>query len=79
MRFLLEATRKKTDNQKYLKKTLLAIENEIELSKSDLDTVFNKHLNLMEAIQSEIGQNEKTLGDLIGSLGGVQVATIKKH
>jgi len=69
--------KEKTDNQKYLKKTLLAIENEIELSKSDLDTVFNKHLNLMEAIQSEIGQNEKTLGDLIGSLGGVQVATIK--
>jgi hypothetical protein len=69
--------KEKSENEHYLEQTLLAIENEIKLSKNDLDTVLNKHLNLLEAIQREIGKSEQTLGDLILNSGGLQVASIK--
>jgi hypothetical protein len=64
-------------NEKYLEKTLLAIENEIELSQIEIDTVLNRHLKLYELLENEIGDIDQTLGDLVSSSGGFQVASIK--
>lgn len=66
-----------SDNENYIKKTLLAIEEEIILSQEEVDTVLKRHLNLLEAIEEETENDEQSLGDLIGNLGGFQVATIK--
>jgi hypothetical protein len=65
------------DNEKYLEKTLLAIENEIILSKAEVDTVLNKHLILFEILDEEMGNNDQTLSELISSSGGFQIASIK--
>ena len=65
------------DNEKYIEKTLLAIENEIKLSQIEIDTVLNRHIKLYEILENEIGENEQRLGELISSSGGFQVASIK--
>jgi hypothetical protein len=67
------------DNEKYIEKTLLAIENDIKLSQSELDTVFNRHLELFEIIRpmvegSEPIDPELTLYKLLADFGGFQVA-----
>jgi hypothetical protein len=69
--------KEKEDNEKYIKKTLLAIENEIQLSQTDLDSVLTRHLELYEILGDKIGENEETLGELISSSGGFQVAAIQ--
>ena len=69
-----------TDNEKYIEKTLLAIENEINLSQVELDTVLNKHLKLIEILENKIEDNEgneETLAELLMNSGGLQVASIK--
>lgn len=65
------------DNEKYIEKTLLAIENEINLSQVELDTVLNKHLKLLEILENKMDDNEEILGELIMNSGGLQVASIK--
>lgn len=65
------------DNKKYIEKTLLAIENEIEVSRTEIDTVLNRHLKLYEILESGIGNDGQTLVELISSSGGFQVASIK--
>lgn len=65
------------DNEEYVKKTLLAIENEIKLSQTEVDTVLNKHLKLFELLENENDDNHQTLGELVSSSGGFQVASIK--
>lgn len=55
----------------------MAIENEINLSQVDLDTVLNKHLKLLEIFENKIEDNDETLGELIMNSGGLQSATIK--
>jgi hypothetical protein len=67
----------KVDNEKYIEKTLLAIENEIKLSQAEVDTVLNRHLKLYEILQNESAENKQTLGELVSSSGGFQVASIK--
>jgi hypothetical protein len=69
--------KEKEDNEKYIEKTLLAIENEIRLSQIEIDTVLNRHLKLYEALESEIDKNDLTLGELVSSSGGFQIASIK--
>ena len=69
--------KERVDNKKYIAKTLLAIENEIKSSQSALDTVLEKHIKLYETLENEIGENEESLGELVGNLGGFQVASIK--
>src|SRR6056297_62864 len=64
-------------NEKYIEKTLLAIENEIKLSQVELDTVLNKHLKLVQILENKIEDNEETLGELMMNSGGFQVASIK--
>lgn len=70
------------DNEKYIEKTLLAIENDIKLSQSDLDTVYNRHLKLFEILREKLEGSEPldpelTLVELIASSGGFQVTTSK--
>ena len=70
------------DNEKYIEKTLLAIENDIKLSQSDLDTVYNRHLELFEILREKLEDSEAldpelTLVELISSSGGFQVTTSK--
>lgn len=65
------------DNEQYVEKTLLAIENEIEISQIELDTVLKRHIRLYEILENEIGNDEQGLGELVSSSGGFQVASIK--
>lgn len=65
------------DNAQYLEKTLIAIENEIEISQIELDTVLKRHIRLYEILESEIGENDRSLGELVSGSGGFQVASIK--
>lgn len=69
--------KERIDNEAYLKKTLLAIENEIDASKSEVDTVLNKHVKLFAILEEQIDKNEQTLGELVANAGGFQVASIK--
>ncbi len=66
-----------TENEAYVEATLLAIENEIKTSRSDVDTVLNKHLALFEKLQTEAFNEEQTLAEFIASSGGFQVASVK--
>lgn len=70
--------KEKVENEKYIEKTLLAVENEIELSQIEVDRVLNRHIKLYENLENEIGNNELTLGELVAGSGGFQVASIKK-
>jgi hypothetical protein len=69
--------KERKDNEKYIEKTLLAIENEIRLSNSEVDTVLNKHLKLFEILEEQIDKGEQTLGELVANSGGFQVASIQ--
>ena len=69
--------KERKDNEKYIEKTLLAIENEIRLSNSEVDTVLEKHLKLFEILEEQIDKEEQTLGELVLSAGGFQVASIQ--
>lgn len=66
-----------TENEAYVEATLLAIENEIKISQSDVDTVLNKHLALFEKLEEGAFNEEQTLGEFIASSGGFQVASVK--
>jgi len=74
--------KERVDNEKYIEKTLLAIENDIKFSQSDLDTVFNRHLELFEKLRplvegSEPIDPELTIYRLLTDFGGFQVAVTK--
>ena len=69
--------KEKIDNENFIEKTLLAIENEIALSQTDLDTVLNKHQGIFEFVKDHREGNEQALGEMIGTLGGIQSASIK--
>ena len=57
--------RENVDNEKYIEKTLLAIDNEIKLSQIEIDTVLNRHLKLYEIFENKIDDDETTLGELM--------------
>ena len=65
------------DNQSYIEKTLLAIENEIKVSQTEVDTVLERHVKLFEALEEQIDNKDQSLGELVGSAGGFQVAAVK--
>lgn len=69
--------KEKKDNEKYVEKTLVAIKNEIKSSQAEVDTVLNRHLRLLEILENEMDNSEQSLGDLVSSSGGFQVASIK--
>ena len=51
------------DNKKYIAKTLLAIEQEIKLSKSEVDTTMYRHVAIIDSL-------ENSFENYTGSLGG---------
>lgn len=69
--------KEQADNEAYVGKTLLAIENEVKYSQSELDTVLNRHLDLYETLETEIENEEQTLGELLSASGGFQIASLK--
>lgn len=69
--------KERKDNEKYIEKTLLAIENEIRLSNNEVDTVLEKHIKLFEILEEQIDKGEQTLGELVANSGGFQVASIQ--
>ena len=69
--------KEKVDNEKYIEKTLSAIENEIKMSQTDLDTTLNRHLRLLEYLENNIEDNEQTIAEMVANRGGFQVPNIK--
>lgn len=69
--------KEKLQNEAYLKKTLLAIENEILSSQSEIDTVLQRHISLYQKLESDFDENELTIGEFVSGAGGFQVASIK--
>ena len=71
--------KEKADNEKYVIKTLRTIEDEIRISQSELDTIYHRHLQLLELLKNHVedGDFEQTIGELVGNSGGFQVASIK--
>lgn len=69
--------KEKQDNEAYLEKTLLAIENEINSNKTDLDSVLNRHIEIYDFFERDSMDKKQSLGEILYSLGGFQVATVK--
>ena len=69
--------KEKLDNEKYLRKTLEAIQNEIVTSQSDIDTVLSRHIGLLEKLEADFIENQMTLGEFVSNSGGFQVAFVK--
>lgn len=66
------------DNANYVEKTLAVIEEEVNLSQKELDTVLKKHYKMAKILNKDlIEEGEESLGEMITKLGGFQVATIK--
>jgi len=65
------------DNKAYIEKMLLAMENEIKQSQSSVDSVLQRHYNLIDSLENNISDNEQPLGEMIGNFGGVQFPLIK--
>ncbi|MEM9918547.1 MAG: DUF6090 family protein [Bacteroidota bacterium] len=71
--------KERTQNEKYIEKILLAVDNEIKLSKVQVDTILNRHLKTIDYLQNNITEQNKDrpLGELLQSLGGIQSPDIK--
>ena len=64
-------------NEKYIQKTLAAIEAEIEQNRSNIDTVLTRHQKIMDYLEEHYDSTEETLGDMLIQLGGIQSPEIK--
>ncbi|WP_421946496.1 hypothetical protein [Phaeodactylibacter xiamenensis] len=69
--------KEKRGNEAYLEKTLLAIENEINSNKTTLDSVLNRHIEIYDFFERDSMDKKQSLGEILYSLGGFQVATVK--
>lgn len=67
--------REKLGNEAYLIKTLAAIKQEVLTSRTEVDSVLQRHLALYEKLALDSGQ--EALGPFIARAGGFQVATVK--
>jgi hypothetical protein len=56
---------------------VLAIENEIKLSQSQVDTVLSRHMKAIEYFENNYDKEEKTLAEEIVAMGGIQAPSIK--
>lgn len=65
-------------NNNYVEKTLNVINNEIQDSRTEVDTILKIHYKMVETLE-ELGreENDQKLGEMIVELGGFQKATIK--
>jgi hypothetical protein len=69
--------KERVDNENYIKRTLSAIEKEIQLSQTEVDSVLQRHLKLFENLENDGEESNSTIADLIIQSGGFQVASIK--
>jgi hypothetical protein len=69
--------KEKSDNEAYIKKTLLAIEREIHDNKSGLDSVLERHIRIYEYMELDSVEEGQTISEMLYGLGGFQVAFIK--
>lgn len=69
--------KEKSDNEAYIKKTLLAIENEIHDNKTGLDSVLERHMRIYEYMELDSVKEGQTISEMLYDLGGFQVAFIK--
>lgn len=65
------------NNKAYIQKTLLAMESEIKLSQSSVDSVLTRHFTLIDSLENSIYDDERALGEMISNFGGVQFPLIK--
>lgn len=75
--FSVENYKEKLDNERYIRTTLSAIENEIRLSQKEVDTVLERHLALYKKLESAIEEKGESLGEFVSGAGGVQAAAVK--
>lgn len=68
--------KEKSDNEAYIKKTLLAIENEIHDNKTSLDSVLERHIRIYEYMELDSVEEGQTISEMLYELGGFQVAFI---
>ena len=74
---LISNYREKSEDEKFIQKTLLAIENEIRLSKSEVDTVLSKHQQIVEYLSENLENDEETLIEVVMKVGGIQSPGVK--
>lgn len=67
--------KEKLDNKKYVQKTMLAIEQEIISSQTEIDSVLVRHLKLYEKLE-QLDSGSLTIGEFVSGSGGFQVASI---
>lgn len=65
------------ENNRYVRKTLLAIEKEINYSKEDIEDVLSRHYNLADSIATSMENEEESLAEVIARSGGIQYAETK--
>jgi hypothetical protein len=65
-------------NDNYVEKTLNVINNEIQDSRTEVDTILKIHYKMAETLEELAREeNDQKLGEMIVELGGFQKATIK--
>ena len=69
--------KERLDNEKYIEKTLLAIEKEIKLSKGEVDTIMLRHIAMIDSLENSFENYTGSLGEMVGRLGGVQAPGIE--
>jgi|UPI000591D569 hypothetical protein len=69
--------KEQSDNEAYIKKTLLAIEHEIHDNKTGLDSVLERHMRIYEYMELDSVEEGQTISEMLYDLGGFQVAFIK--
>lgn len=65
------------ENEKYIKKTLTAIQNEINQSEAAVKSVLKRHIERIDSVQVGLYNEQESLGDLVLRLGGIQSPEIK--
>ena len=65
------------DDEAYLEKTLLAIENEVKQSEEEVKKALETHWIVIDSLQVLMNDEKESLGELLMRLGGIQAPDIK--
>ncbi len=65
------------NNRSYIEKTLMAIEKEIKLNQSDIDTVLLRHYAIIDSLEINVPDDDRPLGEMIADYGGIQTPAIR--
>ncbi|MEO1218687.1 MAG: DUF948 domain-containing protein [Bacteroidota bacterium] len=63
-------------NRRYINKTLDVIQKEIDYSQSDLNEVLDKHIVVIDSLNSKLDSGE-SISEILIEIGGIQKAEIK--